>query len=231
MNSINLNLILSDIITTIGLYIFIKKLCNIKVSRTKKLLFILFTFILYLISALSFNVLTKNIINLLIPILVSYLTIMNKDLNKAVYYNLLFIIINSILEVLITLVLLTIFKYSIDSYKSVNSSMLIFTIINTSLVCIVSMIPNIRKYINNLESKLLNSNLLKFYSEIFTILVILLVTNNFLNYEKNILYYVNFVMLIFVIMVSAIILYNKIAKDKIESQYKEMMEYVSKYEK
>ena len=50
------------------------------------------------------------------------------------------------------------------------------------------------------------------------------------DYDKNIEYYVNFGMLVFVIVISIIILYNKITKDKIEKQYNEMMEYVSKYE-
>ena len=225
-----INLILSDIITVIGLYFVFKRLNDNKLQLKTSIIFTIIMFIVFFIDAAFFNIFTKNILNLIMIIFVSYLTILDKNLMKSIYYGLIFIFMNCIIEIILSMILMTIFKFSKDIYQTIPYSMIIFTILIIGFTYLSIRVKFIYKLLKKCEEKLLKSDVIKYYVIVFTILIILLAVNNFTNYEKNIEYYINFGMLIFIIMVSIIILYNKITKDKIEKQYKEMMEYVSKYE-
>lgn len=226
-----LNLILSDIVTTLGMYYAIKNLSGANFKKKNSLIFLILMSILLVAGKLCFDTLTKNIINVIGIIIFGYFTLFNKNLNKSIYYGLVCIFLNCIIEIVVSVILITIFKYSISNYESMDFSLLIFSIINSFSVLLLTKLKFIKLFIRKYEIKITKNNLTRIYIGILTFLIMLFVTNNYINYEKNIQYYINFSMLIFVIIVSIIVLYNKISKDNIEKDYNNMMEYVSKYEK
>lgn len=225
-----INVILSALLTSIAVCYALINISGIRYKKVKIFLFIIFSSILLMINA-RFTELIKPLFSILSTIFVSYFTIFDKNLNKSIYYGLIQGIINFVLEMIITLILITIFKYSIDIYNNSKYSMLLFSIFNSSLLYFITKIKVLKTYCQKYETKILSSNIMRIYVVIMLIVIALLVKNNFINYKKSLDYYINFAMLIFVIMVSIIVLYNKITKDKIENKYKEMMEYVSKYER
>lgn len=231
MDSINLNLILSDLISSIIIYIVITNISGINKSLKSFICFVVSLFILVVSSVTIFKDIYKLIFTMVSICLCSYQFLFDRNLNKSIYYSSIYIVIGGVSEIVISLILLTTKLYSMENYVNFEYSTLIFSILNCIIVYIVSKISIIISTFKKYESKLTNDKFTILYVLITIFMLLLLIANNFLNYKRNILYYLNFIMLIFVIIVSIVILYNKITKDKIESQYKEMMEYVSKYEK
>lgn len=224
------NLILSAAISSIVIYGVISNFSGIKSNNKFRIIFIFLLLILIMISVTIFKDVYKLVFTMTSICICSYRFIFNRNLNKSIYYSFMYIISSSIVEIIISLILLSTSMYSMDKYISCEYSTLIFSILNCLLIYSLSKIHIIIEVIRKLENKLTNNRFTIFYLLITTFIVLLIIANNFINYEKNLNYYINFFMLVFIIMVSIIVLYHKITKDKIEKQYKEMMEYVSKYE-
>ena len=226
-----INIVLSAVASALGVYYIVKNLSGEKFSKKRSLLFItLLTIFLSIITILSTGV-TKLVLCLLIIIFSCCFILFNNKLDKAVYYGLIYTFLTYILELILSLILSVIFKYSLDKYTNFEYSMLIFSLIITIIEYLISRIKIVQEKVKKLETKILDNHIMKIYIAVFTMVIVLLVVNNYISYDKNIAYYINLGMITFVIITAAIIIYNKLKSDKLEKDYNTMLEYVSKYEK
>ena len=108
--------------------------------------------------------------------------------------------------------------------------MLIFSFFSMMITIGIS---NIKK-LSGMILKIYKISTKKIYNLILliisTLYVILLTFNNFKTWENNIQYYINFGLILFIVISIFIVTYNSINKSKIEDKYNEMLEYVTKYE-
>lgn len=226
-----INVVGSAIVMSIGLYYIVKNISKENFTRKNILLFIPFMSILLVFNLIFFKGITRVFFSFLFIFLACYTTLFNKKLNKSIYYAFVYVILSDITEVILTVIMLTCFKYSMDTYNNFEYSLLLFSTMNTIVNCLLSKCNFFQNIIRKNENKLANNHILKIYIVIFAVTVALLITNNYINYKKSLSYYINFAMLIFVIITTVIIIYNKLKNDKLEKDYNTMLEYVSKYEK
>ncbi len=226
-----INIVLSTLISSIGIVYILKNLTGNRFKKKEIVLFVFITTILLTINTMFFTFATRVMFSLIVIILTNYFILFKKNLGKSIYYSLIYVFLIYAVEIILTAIMLFLFKYSTENYNNFEYSMLLFSVINTFVNCLISKIKPLQKFVQKHEGKLLNNYEMKVYICLFTIIIIMLITNNYFTYEKNLSYYINIGMIIFVILMSVIIIYNKITKDNIEKEYNMMLEYVSKYEK
>lgn len=224
------NFILSGFISSLGIFLILKNLSKKKFTLSKSILFIILLSILFLICKYYCYGFIQMFCFVIIAILLCHTILMNKSLKDSFYYCIIYFILTSVVEVVISIFLLIVFNYKIDNYEQFQYSQLIFSIFNTLIVYFISKMKSFVLKVNKIKEKIIVDKLMILYIISFIIILLFLLVNNFLSYEKNIKYYINFFMILFIILVNLIVLYNALSKRKIESKYKEMMEYVSKYE-
>lgn len=217
----------------IASYVFICNLSNknlkILFSKRKILAFIIL-FVLMFFNITFQKDVNKVLLNLFISIVMGLIIIFDFDYKKSIYYSLVLFIVGLVVEVFSVIILSFFFNFSTLAYEKIECGLLIFTIINTILLVLISKV----KMAKNIFSKLYNIMSNKLKSFLILIFIFLYVTalsyNNFIILKSDINSLINFGMVVFVLVSSLIIVYNVINKSKIEDKYNQMLEYVTKYE-
>ena len=134
-------------------------------------------------------------------------------------------------EIFISVIFVSIFKIDLNVYEKFQFSLLIFSICNCLMVYLLSKIKFINKNIQKLNSMISKNHNDWIYIIIIIILMSVLLIFNKKNLEYSTDYYVNFIMVVFVVFSLVYVIYNKFQRQAMEDKYNESMEYVLRYEK
>lgn len=134
-------------------------------------------------------------------------------------------------EVFISVIFVSVFKINITSYEKFQFSLLIFSICNCLMVYVLSKIKFLNKNIQKLNLIISKNHKDWIYIIIIIFLMSLLMVFNKNNLEYSKDYYINVVMVIFVVFSLIYVIYNKFQRQAMEDKYNESMEYVLRYEK
>lgn len=226
-----LNIFLSVLITGVISYFSI---CNMATSKREYKNFIIYQIIfipLLVIACLFFNGIPKLILNILFVIITLYLTIFKKDISNSVYYALIYEFLVFINEILISVVIVLIFKIDAGTYANFPFSLLISSFINSFVIYLISKIKVLTKGINKLNKSIRKNNKDWIFIVLVAVLLILLINFNRYKMDSTLDFYINFIMLLFVIISFVYVIYNKFQKNAYENKYNEIMEYITRYEK
>jgi len=156
--------------------------------------------------------------------------VLNLKNKKVIVYAFNTEILLSLSEVIVTSFLLLL---GIDSVDIVNNY--VYNLVTNILVSLLSMILINVTFIKKLIYKVLNlfdkkKNLIN-YLYIFLVLLYLIVSKNGLELILKENYYVNILFMFSVVLIIVIIIKNEFKYDQIKEQNKQMLNYVTKYEK
>ena len=226
-----INIILSSLITAIFMIIIISNLSKTKINFKIIVKFVLILVPILILIYSFFEGVSRLLLNIILIIISSYFTIFDKNISKSVYYAFVYEMIVFLVEIIMSIIFVSILKFDLNSYESFSFSLLIFSIINSVVVCLISKIKFIKNSIIRLNDKINKNNKEWFYIIIVIILTGLLIVLNGANLQNNLSFYINAGMVIFIFVTLIYVVYNKLQNSKLEDKYNQMMDYVSKYEK
>lgn len=226
-----LNIVLSAVISSIVVILSISNMAKENIDIKIVLKFVLIMLPLGVITCSFFEDITRLVFTIVITIFSLYFSIFNKDISKSVYYALVYEILVYVVEIVLTSLFLIVLKYSLESYNNFSFSLLLFSVLNSLIVFLISKFKQLNKYIRKFNKFISKNNRDWLYIILIIVLMILLITFNKYNYESSIAYFINVGMAVFVVISLIYVIYNKFQKEKYENKYNQMMEYVSKYEK
>lgn len=140
-----LNLILSGIVSGTMSYFSIKNLSKIKFDVKNMLTYVLILIPLLLIVYICFDGITRLLLNIIFTIMALYLSIFKKDISNSVFYALTYEVLVFISEIVISVLVLIIFKFDATEYSNLPFSLSISSIINCLLVYMLSKLKFISK--------------------------------------------------------------------------------------
>lgn len=222
-----LNLILSGIVSGTMSYFSIINLAKNKFNVKNMIVYILFLIPCLLLIYAFFDGITRLLLNIIFTIMALYLSIFKKDISNSVYYAIIYELLVCIFEIIISVVIVLIFK--IDA--KIPFSLLISSIINCSLIYIITKIKFVTNNIRKLNENIKKNNKDWIYIIIVMILLVLLMVFNRYKMKNSIEYYISIGLVIFVVVSFVYVIYNKFQRQAIEDKYNESMEYVLRYEK
>lgn len=226
-----LNVVLSVLVTGIISYFSILNISNSK--GNKKIFFVYMSvFIpLLIIACLFFTGIPKLILNIIFVIMSLYLSIFKKDISNSVYYALIYEFLVFISEILISVLIVLMFKIDAVTYANIPFSLLISSFVNSGIIYFISKIKFISKNIIKLNKNINKNGEEWVFIILVAILLILLINFNRYKMDSTLDFYINFIMLVFIIISFIYVIYNKFQKSAFENKYNEVMEYVTRYEK
>lgn len=226
-----LNLILSGIVSGTMSYFSIKNLSKIKFDVKNMLTYVLILIPLLLIVYICFDGITRLLLNIIFTIMALYLSIFKKDISNSVFYALTYEVLVFISEIVISVLVLIIFKFDATEYSNLPFSLSISSIINCLLVYMLSKLKFISKNVRRLNDIIKKNNKDWIYIILIMILLVLFIFFNRYKMDNSTEYFVNTAMAIFVVISFVYVIYNKFQKQAMEDKYNESMEYVLRYEK
>ena len=134
-------------------------------------------------------------------------------------------------EIILSVLILFIFKMNGTEYSNVPFSLLISSILNCLLVYLLSRIKFISKNIRKLNHIIKKNNKDWIYIILIMILMVLFIFFNRYKMNNSTEYFVNTAMAVFVVISFVYVIYNKFQRQAMEDKYNESMEYVLRYEK
>ena len=152
-----LNVVLSVLVTGIISYFSILNISN---SKGNKKIFIVYMSVflpLLIIACLFFTGIPKLILNIIFVIMSLYLSIFKKDISNSVYYALIYEFLVFISEILISVLIVLVFKIDAATYTNIPFSLLISSFVNSGIIYFISKIKFISKNIIKLN-KNINKN-------------------------------------------------------------------------
>lgn len=185
--------------------------------------------ILFALNITFFKDLNKVLINMFLFFILYLVMLFDYDYRKSLYYDLIFFIFCVFEEIMVSIIVMIIFKFDSTTYTSFSFSMSIFSIINTIIIYLLSKIKIIVNWINNLYDRI-NSN--TFVYMIFIVIYLILICfNNRKYWLNNIDYYINLGLFIFVILTIFLLFMNTLKRVKYESEYEVLQRNLLMYEK
>ena len=227
----NIYLIISLIFSTILSYFTIKNFSKSKFSIKNLIIYFVIMLPLFLLINLYFNGVVKIILVLFLTSISLYFSMFNRNIKDSLYYATVYEIFAFLVEILLSIIFVSIFNFNTNSYDSNNLFILLFSISNSLLLYLVSLVKPINKLILKFNKIIGNKQFELIYTIIIIVLLILLITFNRYNLQSDISFYINVGMIVFVFTSFILIIYREFQSNKLENNYKEMMEYVQKYEK
>lgn len=226
-----LNLILSGIVSGTMSYFSIKNLSKNKFDVKNMIIYILFLIPCLLLIYVFFDGITRIVLNILFTIAALYISIFRRDISNSVFYTLTYELLVFIVEIIISVLFVSVLKINIKSYENFSLSLAVFSIINGILVYILSKSKFICKNVQKLNLVISRNQRDWIYIIIIMILLSFLIVFNKDNLGSGINYYINAGMVIFTIVSFIYVIYNKFQRQAMEDKYNESMEYVLRYEK
>lgn len=229
-----LNVVLSGIISVIVSYFTIINMAgknNINNNFKNIIVYFLILIPFILLTCFSFVGIPKLIINITATIFALYFSIFKKDISNSVYYTIAYNLFAATIEILLSLIFVGLLKFDINAYEKFSFSLLLFSVLNCSLVYLISKIKLFTNSIQKFNKIVSQNNKDWIYIIICIILVVLLITFNKYNLKSNVDFCINIFITIFMFLSIIYVVYNKIQKKAFENKYNEVMEYVTRYEK
>lgn len=229
-----LNVVLSGIVSVIISYFTIINMAgknNINNNFKNIIVYFLILIPFILLTCFSFVGIPKLIINITATIFALYFSIFKKDISNSVYYTITYNLFAATIEILLSLIFVGLLKFDINAYEKFSFSLLLFSVLNCSLVYLISKIKLFTNSIQKFNKIVSQNNKDWIYIIICIILVVLLITFNEYNLKSNVEFYINIFITIFMFISIIYVVYNKIQKSAYENKYNEVMEYVTRYEK
>ena len=225
-----INIILSVLVSDLVVFFTVKNLLKIKTTRKQFFIFSIILLPLLFITNLYFDGLIKLLFITIIEIISLYFSICEKDLVKSFYFAFITEILVFIFEIVLSILFVSVFNYNLQSYNSFSLSMLIFTILNGLSVYLISRVKAVQKLIISFYDTIKKKQYAFLYVIAIITLMILMIMFNKSNLKRDLSFYINAGMIVFVFMTLIYIFYKDLQNNKLENNYNEMMEYVSKYE-
>jgi len=123
------------------------------------------------------------------------------------------------------------FKFNGIEYYNAPFSLLISSVLNCSLVYLLTKVKFISKNIRKLNEIIKKNNKDWIYIILVMILMVLFMAFNMYKMNSTIEYYIYIATIIFVVVSFVYVIYNKFQRQAMEDKYNESMEYVLRYEK
>ncbi len=223
--------IISVIISVVVSYFSIKNISKEKFNLKSFIIYLVILIPLLIISCIYFVGITKLILNIIFTIIALYLSIFKKDISNSVYYSLTYEMLVFISEIILSIFVLKIFKFNGIEYYNAPFSLLISSILNCSIVYLLTKIKFISKNIRKLNEIIKKNNKDWIYIILVMILMVLFMAFNMYKMNSTIEYYIYIATIIFVVVSFVYVIYNKFQRQAMEDKYNESMEYVLRYEK
>ena len=156
--------------------------------------------------------------------------VLNKKIRNVVLYVFNTEVLLSLSEILITLILVVI---GFDSKKLVVDPMynLFANFIISLFAVILIQVPIVNKLIKKIIDLFNKKRKLIYYLYLFLLLLYLLTLKNGLELVLKSNYYINILFIVIVIVIIVVIIINELKYDNLIEQNKQMLNYVTKYEK
>lgn len=193
-----LNLILSGIVSGTMSYFSILNISDSKKNFREFLIYFFIFVPLLLISYEFFSGITRLILNILFIIISLYFSTFKKDISNSVYYTLAYEMLVFISEIVLSVLILFIFKLDGSSYSKIPFSLCISSILNCLLVYLLSKIKFISKNIRRLNDIIKKNNKDWIYIILIMILMVLFIFFNRYKMNNSVEYFVNTIMAIVV---------------------------------
>lgn len=222
-----LNLVLSGVVSSIIAVFSISNFSKEKLSLKNILIFVCIMAPLGILVCAFFRGITKLILTIIVLILSLNFSLFYKDINKSVYYAIVYELFVIIIEILLSIMFVSLLQ---NQYDKFSFSLFIFSLCNSLLILIVSKIKFIQNNVIKLNKFISKNNNEWIYIGIIMLLLICLLTFNRYNLDNNVNFYINAGMVIFVLLSLIYVISNKFSKQRYEDKYNQMMEYVCKYE-
>lgn len=226
-----LNVILSSSIAVIVSYFSILNLSKMKFNLKKFIIYVLLLIPLLIVSYKFFDGKTRMILNIIFIIIALHLSIFKKDVSNSVYYSLAYEMLVFISEIILSIFVLKMFKFNGIEYYNAPFSLLISSVLNCSLVYLLTKVKFISKNIRKLNEIIKKNNKDWIYIILVMILMVLFMAFNMYKMNSTIEYYIYIATIIFVVVSFVYVIYNKFQRQAMEDKYNESMEYVLRYEK
>ena len=226
-----INVILSVLISTIGSFLAIVNFSNNKFNIKKFIIYFLIVFPTLLLANIFSDGLFKLLLVLILSTIGLYYSLFNKCMSDSLYYSIIYDIFAFISEIIISIVYVSIFNFTNESYESFSLSMFIFSVFNVLIVYLISLIKPIDKFITKFNKIIAKRQYEILYFLVIIVLLFILLIFNETNLNKEIAFYINGIITICLFIFLIYIIYNSFQKNRLENNYNEMMEYVCKYEK
>lgn len=226
-----LNVILSAVLSGIMSYVAIINMSNEKFKLKNFIIYLIIFLPLLLVIYIFFSGISKLILNIILVIISLYFSLFKKDISNSVYYAIIYQMLVFISEIILSVLILFIFKLNGSEYSNVPFSLLISSILNCLLVYLLSKIKFISKNIRKLNHIIKKNNKDWIYIILIMILMVLFIFFNRYKMNNSTEYFVNTAMAIFVVVSFVYVIYNKFQRQAMEDKYNESMEYVLRYEK
>lgn len=226
-----LNVILSSSIAVIVSYFSILNLSKMKFNLKKFIIYVLLLIPLLIVSYKFFDGTTRMILNIIFIIIALHLSIFKKDVSNSVYYSLAYEMLVFISEIILSIFVLKMFKFNDIEYYNAPFSLLISSVLNCSLVYLLTKVKFISKNIRKLNEIIKKNNKDWIYIILVMILMVLFMAFNMYKMNSTIEYYIYIATIIFVVVSFVYVIYNKFQRQAMEDKYNESMEYVLRYEK
>lgn len=226
-----LNVILSVCITSIMSYFSILNISNQKKDKRVFVIYLLIFIPLLTLNCIYFEDIKKLFLTIIFTIIVLYLTIFKKDISNSVFYAFVYEMLAFISEFIISILILIIFKLNGISYFNMPFSLLISSILNCSLVYLLSKINFLSENIRKLNDIIKKNNKEWIYIFLVMILMVIFMAFNMYKMNSTIEYYIYIATIIFIVASFVYVIYNKFQRQAMEDKYNESMEYVLRYEK
>ena len=220
-----LNVILSAVLSGIMSYVAIINMSNEKFKLKNFIIYLIIFLPLLLTTYIFFSGITKLVLSIIFIIMALYLSVFKSDISNSVYFAFTYEMLVFASEIVLSVLILFIFKLDGSEYSNIPFSLLISTILNCFLVYLLSRIKFISK---NIIKK---NNKDWIYIILIMILMVLFIFFNRYKMNNSTEYFVNTAMAIFVVVSFVYVIYNKFQRQAIEDKYNESMEYVLRYEK
>lgn len=226
-----LNVILSAVLSGIMSYVAIINMSNEKFKLKNFIIYLIIFLPLLLTTYIIFSGITKLVLSIIFIITALYFSVFKSDISNSVYFAFTYEMLVFVSEIVLSVLILFIFKLDGSEYSNIPFSLLISTILNCFLVYLLSRIKFISKNIRKLNHIIKKNNKDWIYIILIMILMVLFIFFNRYKMNNSTEYFVNTAMAIFVVVSFVYVIYNKFQRQAMEDKYNESMEYVLRYEK
>lgn len=192
--------IISVIISVVVSYFSIKNISKEKFNLKSFIIYLVILIPLLIISCIYFVGITKLILNIIFTIIALYLSIFKKDISNSVYYSLAYEMLVFISEIILSIFVLKIFKFNGIEYYNAPFSLLISSMLNCSIVYLLTKIKFISKNIRKINEIIKKNNKDWIYIILVMILMVLFMAFNMYKMNSTIEYYIYIATIIFVVV-------------------------------
>ena len=222
-----INLIGSSVIMSFAFFLGLDNFSNEKNSKQNKILFLIFYSVFVLLSFLFSVGIQKMVLNFIFMIICSYFFIYFKNFKKSIFFSSVMFVFTTLGELIISIFITILLHYKIITDCNTQGYTLIFSILNSLIIILITSNKKLILKIKRIKLSDLNFYILMFF---LIIVLTIFIFKNYYIVKDSYNFIINFVSYIFVLLIFTISFSSNLKKNKIEEQYNQMLEYVTKYE-